>query len=367
MRLVAAAVAGRAGDRRPGGQAGAAAGHRRIDARRPGARQHRAPRRARGGARDHLRPARRAARRRTARSGTSRSSRPRCRAMPVRARPSWRSWRESPVSRKTSWSAATLRPPTRTRQVRVGARPHRRRRSSRSTNSSRAGRRLDRRSMRCRTYVDPLIFGHVLGYVGPLNDADLQRLRAARLSARRGGRQGRRRGRASRSLLRGTDGWADVEVDARGQIVKTLATQPPVPGHSVYLSIDASLQRATAQCAGGGARSGMARRPARRSSSIRARARCWRWSACPATTPTCSRTASARPTTRSLHQRPGSAAAEPRDRRPVRTRIDLQDGHRDRRSAGGQDHAANAARLPELHRRQRLDLSQLGAATTSAT
>jgi penicillin-binding protein 2 len=28
-----------------------------------------------------------------------------------------------------------------------------------------------------RTYANPLIFGHVLGYVGPLNDADVQRLR----------------------------------------------------------------------------------------------------------------------------------------------------------------------------------------------
>jgi penicillin-binding protein 2 len=49
------------------------------------------------------------------------------------------------------------------------------------------------------------------------------------------------------SVLRGTDGWADVEVNARGQIVRTITMQPPVSGHAVYLTIDASLQRATAQ------------------------------------------------------------------------------------------------------------------------
>jgi len=56
------------------------------------------------------------------------------------------------------------------------------------------------------------------------------------------------------SLLRGKDGWADVEVDARGQVVRTLATQPPVPGDDVYLSLDASLQRATAAALAAGLR-----------------------------------------------------------------------------------------------------------------
>ena len=97
-----------------------------------------------------------------------------------------------------------------------------------------------------RTYVDPLVFGHVVGYVGPLNDADLKQLR--RLGYQPGevvGKVGVEAG--LESLLRGRNGWADVEVDARGQVVRTLDTQPPVPGDSVYLSLDASLQRATAQ------------------------------------------------------------------------------------------------------------------------
>ena len=97
-----------------------------------------------------------------------------------------------------------------------------------------------------RTYVDPLIFGHVLGYVGPLNEAELKRLKP--LGYQPGevvGKVGVEAG--LEASLRGEDGWADVEVDARGQVVRTLDSQSPVSGASVYLSIDASLQRATEQ------------------------------------------------------------------------------------------------------------------------
>jgi penicillin-binding protein 2 len=97
-----------------------------------------------------------------------------------------------------------------------------------------------------RTYVDPLVFGHVVGYVGPLNDADLKRL--GRLGYQPGevvGKVGVEAG--LETLLRGRNGWADVEVDARGEVVRTLGSQPPVAGDSVYLSLDASLQRAAAQ------------------------------------------------------------------------------------------------------------------------
>ena len=97
-----------------------------------------------------------------------------------------------------------------------------------------------------RTYIEPQVFGHVLGYVGPLNDADLKRL--GPLGYQPGevvGKVGVEAG--LETLLRGKDGWADVEVDARGQVVRTLNSQAPIAGASVYLSLDAALQRATAQ------------------------------------------------------------------------------------------------------------------------
>jgi penicillin-binding protein 2 len=96
-----------------------------------------------------------------------------------------------------------------------------------------------------RTYLYSTILGHVLGYVGPIDQGQIKQLRL------RGyqpdeliGKVGVEAGLESR--LRGVDGWADVVVDARGQVVRTLATQAPVAGDSVYLSIDLQLELATA-------------------------------------------------------------------------------------------------------------------------
>ena len=96
-----------------------------------------------------------------------------------------------------------------------------------------------------RHYRDPLVFGHVLGYVGPIGPSQVKSLEAQGYQPdEMVGKVGVEAG--LESMLRGQDGWADVEVDARGQVTKVLATQPPVPGDSVYLSLDAPLQKATA-------------------------------------------------------------------------------------------------------------------------
>ena len=107
-----------------------------------------------------------------------------------------------------------------------------------------AGVSIVRRAVR--TYVDPAAFSHVVGYVGPLNDAELKHLRPL------GYQPGQVVGKVGieaglEASLRGQDGWADVEMDARGQIVRTLDVHPPITGNSVYLSLDADLQRATAR------------------------------------------------------------------------------------------------------------------------
>ena len=95
-----------------------------------------------------------------------------------------------------------------------------------------------------RTYLYPTILSHVIGYVGPIAPSQEKAMEA------RGyqpdelvGKVGVEAGLESR--LRGTDGWADVVVDARGEVVRTLAVQAPVPGQSVYLSIDLNLELAT--------------------------------------------------------------------------------------------------------------------------
>ena len=96
-----------------------------------------------------------------------------------------------------------------------------------------------------RHYIDPLIFGHVLGFVGPIDPSQLSRLRTLGYQPdEMVGKVGVEAG--VESMLRGKDGWADEEVDARGQVRRVLATQAPVPGNAVYLSLDAGLQKATA-------------------------------------------------------------------------------------------------------------------------
>ena len=106
-----------------------------------------------------------------------------------------------------------------------------------------AGASIRQRSVR--TYVDPLVFGHVVGYVGPIDGTDAKKLLGFGYRSDESiGKVGVEAG--LEPILRGKDGWADEQVDARGQVVKTLAMQLSVPGEAVYLSIDAALQRATA-------------------------------------------------------------------------------------------------------------------------
>jgi len=95
-----------------------------------------------------------------------------------------------------------------------------------------------------RTYLYPTILGHVIGYVGPIDATELPQLR--RLGYQRDESVGKVGVEAGlESQLRGVDGWADQIVDARGRLVETVATQPPVTGNSVYLTIDLPLQLAT--------------------------------------------------------------------------------------------------------------------------
>jgi penicillin-binding protein 2 len=102
-----------------------------------------------------------------------------------------------------------------------------------------------------RTYLYPTILGHVIGYVGPIAPSQARQMEA------RGyqpdeliGKVGVEAGLESR--LRGIDGWADVVVDARGEVVRTLAVHEPVAGESVYLTIDLQLELATASALAAG-------------------------------------------------------------------------------------------------------------------
>ncbi|GAC1616545.1 MAG: penicillin-binding protein 2 [Candidatus Dormibacteraceae bacterium] len=93
-----------------------------------------------------------------------------------------------------------------------------------------------------RRYVDAELFGHLLGYVGPIDPDEFAQLKLkGYLPDEMVGKAGLEAG--LEPLLRGTDGWQDVETDANGQVVRVLRAQPAIPGRSVQLSIDADLQK----------------------------------------------------------------------------------------------------------------------------
>jgi penicillin-binding protein 2 len=97
-----------------------------------------------------------------------------------------------------------------------------------------------------REYPTGPLTAHILGYTGPLPQENLDSYLA------RGYEYDDRIGLTGIELtmedeLRGVKGERHIEVYASGQEKRTLGEQPPVPGHSVYLTIDVELQRTMEQ------------------------------------------------------------------------------------------------------------------------
>jgi penicillin-binding protein 2 len=93
---------------------------------------------------------------------------------------------------------------------------------------------------------------HLLGYQGPVTEAELK----ASSQAARDGRAELQRtdlvGRAGLeaeydTALRGTPGISRVAVDIRGRVTDELSSTPPVPGDYLVTNIDAKVQRAAEQ------------------------------------------------------------------------------------------------------------------------
>jgi penicillin-binding protein 2 len=123
------------------------------------------------------------------------------------------------------------------------------------------------------------LFGHIIGYVGRVDDKDLEELGEGNAALSHIGKSGLER--FYEAQLRGKIGYEQVETNVQGRAIRTIGRVPAQSGTDLRLSIDADLQRAI--------------RRARRWRSIRVPARSWPWSACPRTTRTCSSTASRMP------------------------------------------------------------------------
>ena len=93
-----------------------------------------------------------------------------------------------------------------------------------------------------RHYPNGAVAAHVLGYVGEINDNELE---AHKGEGYRGGDTIGKSGveLAYEKDLRGQPQVEKLQVDAQGRVLRSLGKQPGIPGHDVQLTIDLDIQR----------------------------------------------------------------------------------------------------------------------------
>lgn len=94
---------------------------------------------------------------------------------------------------------------------------------------------------------------HLIGYIGRINDKDLQSLEEkGNLSNYKGSDHIGKAGieQSYEQELHGTTGFQQVEIDADGHAVRILSSTAPVPGNDLILSIDSKLQALAEQAFG---------------------------------------------------------------------------------------------------------------------
>jgi len=100
-----------------------------------------------------------------------------------------------------------------------------------------------------RTYPLGEHTAHVLGYVGRINEQDLARIDKSNYAGShfigKGGVE-----KAHEGLLHGQVGYQQVEVNARGRVIRTLERRPPVSGADLHLYLDIGLQQAAKEALG---------------------------------------------------------------------------------------------------------------------
>jgi penicillin-binding protein 2 len=96
-----------------------------------------------------------------------------------------------------------------------------------------------------RNYPMGEVASHALGYIGRISDRDLERLEAEGVQANYKGSDfiGKAGIEASYEReLHGVTGSAQVEIDASGRGIRTLASSPPTSGNNLALTLDIKLQ-----------------------------------------------------------------------------------------------------------------------------
>ncbi|HFD80180.1 MAG TPA: penicillin-binding protein 2 [Gammaproteobacteria bacterium] len=97
-----------------------------------------------------------------------------------------------------------------------------------------------------RHYPHGPLAAHAIGYVGRIDERDLQNVDGSNYSGTTHiGKVGIEK--TYEDLLHGSVGYRQVETNAEGRILRTLTRIPPVPGENLYLTLDAELQSAAEQ------------------------------------------------------------------------------------------------------------------------
>ncbi len=100
-----------------------------------------------------------------------------------------------------------------------------------------------------RTYPLGELTAHVLGYVGRINTDEMTRIDGSDYAGThfigKGGVE-----KAHEEILHGHVGYQQVEVNARGRVLRTLEGKPPVAGRDLLLYLDMGLQRAATDALG---------------------------------------------------------------------------------------------------------------------
>ncbi|MBP8298422.1 MAG: penicillin-binding protein 2, partial [Burkholderiales bacterium] len=97
-----------------------------------------------------------------------------------------------------------------------------------------------------RQYPFGELASHVIGYIGRINDADVERIEVRNETANYKGSDyiGKVGIELSyESELHGTTGLEEVEVDAGGRAVRLVSRTPPISGNNLQLSLDIKLQK----------------------------------------------------------------------------------------------------------------------------
>ena len=93
-----------------------------------------------------------------------------------------------------------------------------------------------------RRYPYGELFAHIIGYVGRVDDRDLERLGEGNAALSHIGKSGLER--YYEEQLRGKVGYEQVETNVQGRAIRTVGRVPAQSGTDLRLSIDADLQRA---------------------------------------------------------------------------------------------------------------------------